>query len=263
MTKSSPAKKGSVKAAKAKPRKRSIRKESVRKVRSKTRNEVSAKLNKRATIKQSPPAAAKRAKSANAKPSKHSTSFGPIASPRNSMGPGRAPATKISPLRSTSVKQYEAALKLLYSHDYERAKAAFEKIIISFAEDKEVLERARINLKLCEQKIARKPPAPRTLDEHYDLAVALMNEGKYEEAFDHLSKALKSNPKCDYVIYALAAMNSRTGNVETALSNLQTAITLKPENRFLAQRDVDFEPLKQDARFISIVFPERLIETPR
>jgi hypothetical protein len=53
-------------------------------------------------------------------------------------------------------------------------------------------------------------------------------------------------------------MNSRTGNVEAALNNLQTAITLRPENRFLAQRDADFEPLKQDARFISMVFPERL-----
>jgi tetratricopeptide (TPR) repeat protein len=152
-------------------------------------------------------------------------------------------------------------MKLLYSHEYDKAKAAFEKIIIAFADDKEVLERARMHVKLCEQKMAKRPPAPRTLDEHYNLAIALMNEGEYDNALDHLNKALKSDPKCDYVIYALAAMNSRTGDVESALNNLQTAIALKPENRFLAQRDSDFEPLKEDTRFISIVFPERLAST--
>lgn len=148
-------------------------------------------------------------------------------------------------------------MKLLYSHEYEKARSAFGKIISTFADEKEVVERARIHLKLCEQKMARKPPGPKTPEEHYNLAVALMNEGEHEEAFNHLNKALKSDPNCDYVIYALAALNSRTGKLESALNNLQTAITLKPENRFLAQRDSDFEPLRQEARFISLVFPER------
>jgi len=169
--------------------------------------------------------------------------------------PRRKP--KINPVRTASVKQYEAAVKLLYSHEYEKAKPAFEKVITEFADDKEVVERSRIHLRLCEQKMARKPVAPRTLDEHYDWAIALMNEGKYEESIDHLNKALKSNPKCDYVIYALAITHCRIGNFERALASLQTAIGLKPENRFLAQRDSDFEVLKQDSRFMSLVFPDQ------
>jgi tetratricopeptide (TPR) repeat protein len=165
--------------------------------------------------------------------------------------------TKVNPVRTASVKQYEAAVKLLYSHEYERAKVAFEKVIVAFVDDKEVVERSRIHLRLCEQKIARKPAAPRTLDEHYDLAIALMNEGKYEESIEHLNKALKSNPKCDYVIYALAITHCRTGNFDGALASLQTAIGLRPENRFMAQRDSDFEVLKQDSRFVSLVFPDQ------
>jgi len=164
---------------------------------------------------------------------------------------------KVNPVRTASVKQYEAAVKLLYSHEYEKAKAAFEKVIAAFVDDKEVVERSRIHLRLCEQKIARKPAAPRTLDEHYDLAIALMNEGKYEESIEHLNKALKSNPKCDYVIYALAITHCRTGNFDGALASLQTAIGLRPENRFMAQRDSDFEVLKQDSRFVSLVFPDQ------
>jgi tetratricopeptide (TPR) repeat protein len=170
---------------------------------------------------------------------------------------GKPRQPKVNPVRTASVKQYEAAVRLLYSHEYEKAKAAFEKVIAAFVDDKEVVERSRIHLRLCEQKIARKPAAPRTLDEHYDWAIALMNEGKYEESIDHLNKALKSNPKCDYVIYALAITHCRTGNFDRALASLQTAIGLRPENRFLAQRDSDFEVLKQDSRFVSLVFPDQ------
>ncbi len=170
---------------------------------------------------------------------------------------GRAKIAKVNPIRTASIKHYETAVKLLYSHQYDKAKIAFEKIIATFSDDKEVLERTRLHLRLCEQKIARKPPAPRTLDEHYNLAVALMNEGRYDESQDHLQRALKSNPRCDYVLYALAANNCRQGDLESALGNLQSAISLKPENRFLAQRDSDFEVLKQDSRFVSLVFPER------
>jgi tetratricopeptide (TPR) repeat protein len=170
---------------------------------------------------------------------------------------GKPRQPKVNPVRTASVKQYEAAVRLLYSHEYEKAKVAFEKVIAAFADDKEVVERSRIHLRLCEQKIARKPAAPRTLDEHYDWAIALMNEGKYEESIDHLNKALKSNPKCDYVIYALAITHCRTGNFDRALASLQTAIGLRPENRFLAQRDSDFEVLKQDSRFVSLVFPDQ------
>jgi tetratricopeptide (TPR) repeat protein len=164
---------------------------------------------------------------------------------------------KVNPVRTASLKQYEAAVRLLYSHEYEKAKGAFEKVIATFGDDKEVVERSKIHIRLCEQKIARKPAAPRTLDEHYNFAIALMNEGKYEESLDHLNKALKSNPKCDYVIYAVAITHCRTGNFDRALANLQVAIGLRPENRFLAQRDSDFEVLKQDSRFISLVFPDQ------
>ena len=164
---------------------------------------------------------------------------------------------RVNPLRKASIKQYEAAVKLLYAQEYQKAKIRFEKIILSFPEDKEVLERVKIHLKFCEQKIARKHPSPRTLEDHYNLAIAFMNEGKYQESVEHLHKALRQSPDCDYVIYALAVTNCCTGDLDGALNNLKVAIQLKPENRFLAQRDSDFEPLMQDSRFISMVFPDR------
>jgi tetratricopeptide (TPR) repeat protein len=164
---------------------------------------------------------------------------------------------RLSPSRTASLKQYEAAVKLLYAQEFDKAKVLFEKIIHTFEEDKELVERAGIHIRLCEQKSARKPPTPRSVDEHYDLAIAFYNQGKYQETFEHLRKALKYDPTCDYVHYALAAANCKTGDLETALHDLREAINLKPENRFLAQRDEDFAPLKEDSRFISLVFPDR------
>ncbi len=170
----------------------------------------------------------------------------------------RPAETKANQLRSASVRHYDVAVKLLYSHEYEKAKLAFKKIVNDFVDDKEVLERARLHLKLCEQKITRTPAPPKTVDDQYNLAVALMNEGRDDEALELLQKALKSNPHCDYVLYAVAANRCRKGEIEAALANLQTAISLKPENRFLAQRDTDFDVLKEDSRFVSLVFPERM-----
>jgi tetratricopeptide (TPR) repeat protein len=162
-----------------------------------------------------------------------------------------------NPFKSASIKQYENAVKLLYAQEFEKAKAVFEKLIQTFTEDKEIVERAKSHLRLCEQKVARKPLGPRTLEDYYNLAITLMNSGKYEGAIENLNKALRYNPHCDYVFYALAATNCRTGNFDDALSNLKIAINLKPENRFLAQSDSDFELLMQDSRFISMVFPDR------
>lgn len=161
------------------------------------------------------------------------------------------------PARTVLIKQFEAAVRLLYRQEFKKARDAFKKVIRGENQDKEISERALTRIRLCEQKIAQKMPSPRTVEDHYNLAVALMNNGRYDESINHLNKALRLNPKCDYVIYALAINNCRLGDMAGALRNLKLAINLKAENRFLAQRDPDFEPLLQDSRFISMVYSEK------
>ncbi|MEW5979219.1 MAG: tetratricopeptide repeat protein [Acidobacteriota bacterium] len=173
-----------------------------------------------------------------------------------------ARARLLSSQKQAAIRQYELAVKQVYSQDFEKAKASLEKLMQTYPDDKEILERATSLLKLCEQRMAPRPPAPRSTEDHYNLAVALMNQGQYQESLEHLHKALKSNPNCEYVIYALAAASCRTGDYDGALNQLKTAIRLKPENRFLAQQDSDFEPLLHDSRFISMVFPDR-VQSPQ
>jgi hypothetical protein len=63
-------------------------------------------------------------------------------------------------------------------------------------------------------------------------------------------------PKADYVIYALAALDCRTGETESAMANLKQAIQLRPENRYLARNDEDFAYLQEDPRFTELLYPE-------
>jgi len=158
--------------------------------------------------------------------------------------------------RSTLIKRYEAAVRLLYRQQFEQAREAFEKVISTDGQDKEIYERALTHIRLCQNKLARKQPAPKSAEEIYNVAITLINDGRYQESMKHLNRALKQNPKCDYVIYALAVCDCRLGNRDRALKHLKLAIELKLENRFLAQRDADFEPLMRDSRFVSLVFPE-------
>ena len=66
-------------------------------------------------------------------------------------------------------------------------------------------------------QLARSGTSFKTSEEHYDYAVALMNQGDYDDARSHLEKILKQNSKADFAIYGLAVLDCLQGRVEDAL----------------------------------------------
>ena len=163
--------------------------------------------------------------------------------------------------RAQLIKQFELGVKLIYKLEFEKARDIFKKVNRLNGKDKAISERIRTYLQLCEQKLEqRRTSFPRNDEERYNLAVVLMNNGRYQDSINQLNKLLKKNPKCDYVVYALAVSMCQLGDDESSLSNLKEAIRLKSENRFLAQRDSDFEPLLNDSRFLSLVFSEEPVD---
>src|SRR5437667_178044 len=56
-----------------------------------------------------------------------------------------------------------------------------------------------------------------------------------------------------HVLYALAAANAVQGDRDNALHHLKQAIHFRPENRFLAARDSDFQSLQEDPDFKQLV----------
>ena len=153
-----------------------------------------------------------------------------------------------------AVENYEGALKLLQERKFERARALLQKVMDG--PSTELADRAAVHIKLCNQQMARAATTFKTLEEHYDFAVSLMNQGKYDEARTHLEKILKQNPKADYALYGLAILDCLTSKVEDSLRRLDEAIRLNPALRFQARNDSDFHNLADDPRFTELLYPE-------
>ena len=135
-----------------------------------------------------------------------------------------------------------------------KAKTLFQKAL--GGPNKSLCDRAAIHIQTCDQHIEKPALQFKTTEEHFDYSVSLINTGDYVAAREHLEKLLKQQPKADYVLYGLAALNCLTGHVEDALRTLDEAIQTNPALRFQARNDSDFQNLAEDPRFTELLYPD-------
>ena len=160
------------------------------------------------------------------------------------------------PATLLQLKLYEEGLKLVQEQKFAKAKQSLEKVLAG--PSTELADRARVHLRGVEQRLSRVPaPSPKTADDHYTQGVAMMNLGRWDDAREHLDRALKVAPKADHIVYAMAALDCLTGEAESAMERLKFAIQLRPENRYHARNDEDFAFLQEDPRFTELLYPER------
>jgi len=183
---------------------------------------------------------------------------------KRSVAPQREPQRKSSladdPRYSQAVGNYQAGLKAMQERKFERAKALLQKVVEG--QSRELADRAALHLSSCNQQLARSSTSFKTSEEHYDYAVALMNQGNYEDARAHLEKILKQNSKSDFAMYGLAVLDCLQGRVEDSLRHLDQAIRLNPAHRIHARNDTDFQNLADDPRFTELLYPEPGAEAP-
>jgi len=158
------------------------------------------------------------------------------------------------PRFAQAVQNYEAGLRALQEHKFEKAKGYLLKV--ATGPSKELADRANVHLNVCNQQLDRVPTQFKTAEEHYDYAISLMNLGDYVGAREHLEKLSKQLPKADYVAYGLAALDCLTGHVEDSLRHLDEAIRLNSTLRFQARNDSDFQNLAEDPRFTELLYPD-------
>ena len=159
------------------------------------------------------------------------------------------------PRYTAALKSYEDGLRAMQEHKYDKAKPHFQKIVAGSV--KELVDRATVHLNTCNQHLERSAATQfKTAEEHFDYAVSLMNVGDYVTAREHLEKLLKQNAKAEYVVYGLAALDCLTGHVEDSLRRLDEALRLKPQLRFQARNDSDFQNLAEDPRFTELLYPD-------
>jgi tetratricopeptide (TPR) repeat protein len=168
--------------------------------------------------------------------------------------PAAPPPPKPDPAFQQAVQNYETALKAFQKRDFEKAKGLLEKVLASPA--KQLTDRVRMHLNVCNQQLAKTSTSFKSPEEHFDFAVAMINSGDYEGARSHLEKIVKQHPKAAYAVYGLAAVEALSRNPEEAMRNLDHAIKLDPQLRFQARNDSDFSNMADDPRFTELLYPE-------
>jgi tetratricopeptide (TPR) repeat protein len=170
--------------------------------------------------------------------------------------PQRGGVELVDPRVQAQMKIYDEALVLFHQQKFQKAKQELEKVLEG--PSKELADRARMHLKIAEQRM--KPSQeqnPKNAEEHYQRGVAMMNLGRWDDARESLDKARKLAAKADHIVYALAALDCLTGEADAALANLKIAIELNSANRYHARNDEDFAFLQEDPRFTEMLYPEK------
>ena len=151
-------------------------------------------------------------------------------------------------------QHYQSAVQLLQQGKFEKALAAFEKLLLTAPP--EIKERCQMYVCTCQRQLEHSRLTFLTPDEHYDYAISQLNTGYYEEAREQFNSILAAYPKADYAFYGLALLDSITGRTQDCLRNLAQAIELNPRNRLQARADNDFQSMVDDPRFTELLYPD-------
>ncbi len=159
-----------------------------------------------------------------------------------------------TPSPAPNLHPYQAAVQLVQQGKYEKALAAFEKLLPTAPPA--IVERCRMYMQTCQRQLEQKGLAFLTPEEEFDYAISQLNAGYFEEAGDQLESILARHPAADYALYGLAVLDSITGRAEECLEHLARAIEMNPRNRLQARTDNDFQGMVDDPRFTELLYPE-------
>ena len=177
---------------------------------------------------------------------------GPSATTREAAAKS-APARPSGPERRANypeaVALYERGLEALQRHAYREASDLLESVLRLFPEEKELHERVRLYLNICQRQSTRQEPKPQTIEERLFAATLAINGGHYDQAIAHLRLVRDEDPDNDHALYMLAVAHAQRDEPAEAVAHLERAIALNPENRGLARTDPDLDPLRDDDAF--------------
>jgi tetratricopeptide (TPR) repeat protein len=143
---------------------------------------------------------------------------------------------------------------LMQQGKYDKAHQAFDKMLLAGPGD--MADRIRMYINACIQQISKGKTSFASHEEQYDYAISLLNNGNYEDARQQFKQILNANPSADYAFYGLAVLASMTGDSHECLEHLTEAIRQNPRNRIQARADSDFQDMADDPRFTDLLYPE-------
>lgn len=154
-----------------------------------------------------------------------------------------------------AIELFEKATKALGKRDFAKARDHLQALIASFSEERDVVERARAYLSLCERSLDKRPSfKPKAFEDVLHHGVYLHNRGEYEDAMKFLRQATEMQPKSDHALYCLAATAARAGDAGSAVAALRQAVAVSPANRAQARSDTDFDSIRDNEEFVAVVY---------
>ena len=165
---------------------------------------------------------------------------------RESQGPNPTvvvPAPR--PGHAEAVAVYEEGVAAIQAHEFSRASTLLRSVLTRFPEERELHERVRLYLNVCERHMAPRAASPSSPEERVFAATLAVNAGNYEEALIHLRTASSEAPEHDHALYMLASVLALRDDLDAAVPLLLRAIELNPDNRTLARHDPDLESLRE------------------
>ena len=136
-------------------------------------------------------------------------------------------------------------MRALQEHRFQEAAEAFRSVLDQYPEEKELNDRVRLYLALCDRQL-NSAPEPKTTEERLYAATLALNARDVDTALRHLGAIVSQDPDHDGALYMLGVVHALREDSATALTYLQRAIERNPDNRALALQDVDLERLMQD-----------------
>ena len=175
--------------------------------------------------------------------------------------PAKAPATTATNtwmIHEKALKEFERGVAQLQRQNYPEALERFQAVVQGHPQEKELLDRAQVYIRICKEMGDRKVAQPKTTEETFYFGVLKANEADYDEAVSLFERALQAAPKDEKIHYVMASTLALKGDRLEALDHLKQAIELNATNRIYARNDPDFEPLRDDETFQDLIHPEEM-----
>jgi tetratricopeptide (TPR) repeat protein len=145
----------------------------------------------------------------------------------------------------TFAKIVRAALK----GETDKAKESLAVMETQFAEEIDILDRARRFAAMSPAPENNRVARPRDLNERLLAGVISLNSGALDAAEKDFEAVLVEQPKNADAHYFMAVVRARRESVDEALASLKTACALSPERRAQAPQDCEFMGLRGNPVF--------------
>jgi tetratricopeptide (TPR) repeat protein len=141
------------------------------------------------------------------------------------------------------------AMKDFHKGEMGKAAVGLKSFIEKFAEERELVDRARIYIAIATKRPKKETVHLKTFEDHFYYAVYKMNSGDLDGALKLLEKALEFKSDEAKVHYLISDVRCRLGQADDCLDSLKKAIQKDKHFAVLAQNEADFAPLWEDKRF--------------